>query len=145
MCCFFSLDVEMVRSPLLPKYVLHILIFLISHGFKKALYIQAYHKIYCSSKEQRLDSILPPVITWAAHVSKDAVSPSSPQALSIAHAAAKMAFGLVCVKSELLEEEFSLQDCTLAEEISPSFKTGCIFFPSSPQTICLWSKGCTSE
>lgn len=30
MCCFFSFDVEMVRSPLLPKNVPHILIFLIS-------------------------------------------------------------------------------------------------------------------
>lgn len=71
------LDVEMVHLPLLPKNALHILILLISHGFKRALCIQAYHEIHCSSKEQRLDSILPPVIMWAAHVSKDAVNVSS--------------------------------------------------------------------
>jgi len=61
--CFFSLDVEMVHSLFLSKYVLYLLICLISHGFRKVLYIQAYHEIYCSSEEQRLDSILPPVIT----------------------------------------------------------------------------------
>lgn len=133
----------MVHSPLLPKNVLRIFIFLISHGFKKALYIKAYHEVCCSSKEQKIDSILPPVVMWAARVSEDAVNPSSLQALSIAYGAAKMAFGLVCVKSELLAEEFSLQGCTLAEEISPSFKTGCTFsfFPqnhmSSEQGLCI--------
>lgn len=134
----------MVCSPLLPKHVLHILIILISHSFKKALHTEAYHKIHYSSKEQRLDSILPPVIMWAAHVSKDVVNSPSLQALSIAYAAAKMVFGLVCVKSELLAEEFNLQVCTLAEEINLSFKSVCIFIIFH-QAVWLWSKSCASE
>lgn len=137
MCCLFSLDVETVHSPLVPKIVLQIRIFLISPGFKKALYIQAYHGIYCSSKEQRLDSILALVITRAAHVSKDAVNPFFRQALSLACGAAKMSFGLVCIKSELLAEEFSLQGCTLAEEISLSFKNWLYFFLLPPNHMSL--------
>lgn len=62
-CCFFSLDYrDAALSTSTKKCTAHVRLSYISDCCKKSLYIQDGYKLYCSSKEQRLDGILPLVI-----------------------------------------------------------------------------------
>lgn len=80
-CYFFSLDCrDAALTVSIKKCTAHHHLSHISDCCKKSLYIQDGYKLYYSSKEQRLDGILPLVIEWAAHVSQDAVNSSSLQA-----------------------------------------------------------------
>lgn len=60
MPCFFSLDCRDAAFTASAKKVLHIFIFLtFLIVLRESLYIQDGYKLYCSSKEQRLYTILP--------------------------------------------------------------------------------------
>lgn len=69
MCCFFSFDRrDAAFTASAKKCTAHLHLSHISDCFKKSLYIQDGYELYCSSKEQRLYSILPLVIACTAYV-----------------------------------------------------------------------------